>query len=78
MIPDVATGGAPARAAERQKVGPGKYASAGTAGLKTMCGTRPSPHCAPNRLSSSVAARRGDQCRSPRAMKAESQLHWWG
>ena len=30
-----------------------------------MCGIRPSAHCAPNRLSSSRAARRGAQCCRP-------------
>lgn len=73
--------GAPAAAPaveERQKSGLGKYASRGTAGLKTMWGTRPSDHCAPSRLSSSRWARRTDRWRSPIAMKAESQLHWCG
>ena len=60
--------GAPAArpsADERQKSGPGKYASSGTAGLKTMCGTRPSAHCAPSRVSSSRCARRGGQMAQP-------------
>src|SRR6478735_9020620 len=63
---------------ERQKSGLGKYASSGTEGLKTMCGTRPSSHWAASSVSSSVCARRGERCLSPIATKAESQDHWWG
>lgn len=63
---------------ERQKSGLGKYASSGTEGLKTMCGIRPSPHWASSSVSSSVCARRGETCRSPIAMNAESQDHWCG
>ena len=75
MIPDVATGGLPACAEDRQNAGPGKYASSGTAGLNTMCGMRPSNHCPPHKLSSSIAPRRGKQCCRPNAMNPESQLH---
>jgi hypothetical protein len=63
---------------ERQKSGLGKYASRGTEGLKTMCGIRPSPHCASSSVSSSVCARSGDRWRRPIAMNAESQDHWCG
>lgn len=76
-VPAGAPAGAPA-VEERQKSGLGKYASRGTAGLNTMCGTRPSAHWAPSRLSSSRWALRTDRWRRPIAMKAESQLHWCG
>ena len=75
MIPEVLIGGWPSTAADCQTDGPGKYASSGTAGLKAICGIRPSAHCAPNRLSSSLAARAGEMCCRPSAIKAESQLH---
>lgn len=81
-MPDVCTvRGAPAvwpAVEERQKSGLGKYASSGTEGLKTMCGTRPSPHWALSRVSSSVCARSGERWRRPIAMNAESQDHWCG
>ena len=79
---DQAGGGhAPARpgaSAERHISGPGKYAPTRSAGLNTMCGTRPSAHCARNRLASSRQARSGRTWASPIAMNAESQLHWCG
>src|SRR3954452_21291029 len=81
-MPDVCTvRGAPAArpaVEERQKSGLGKYASSGTEGLKTMCGTRPSPHWAASSVSSSVWARNGETCLRPIAMNAESQDHWCG
>lgn len=81
-MPDVCTvRGAPAArpaVEERQKSGLGKYASSGTEGLKTMCGTRPSPHWAASSVSSSVWARSGDRWRRPIAMNAESHDHWCG
>src|SRR5689334_21470594 len=81
-MPEVCTvRGAPAArpaVEDRQKSGLGKYASSGTEGLKTMCGTRPSAHWAASSVSSSVCARSGDTCLRPIAMNAESQDHWWG
>src|ERR1700733_2743864 len=38
----------------------------------------PVAHCAANRLSSSVMARRTSRCAQPIAMNALSQLHWCG
>ncbi len=76
--PEVATAGVPGTSAERHISGPGKYAPTRSAGLNTMCGTRPSAHCARNRLASSRQARSGRSWASPIAMNAESQLHWCG
>ena len=46
--------------------------------LNTMCGTRPSAHCAPKSVSSSRTARDGSTWTNPMAMNALSQLHWYG
>ena len=43
-----------------------------------MCGTMPVDHCAANSSSSSAMARRTSRCAHPMALKALSQLHWWG
>ena len=51
-----------------QNAGPGKYASSGTPGWKTMCGTRPSSHWPASSDSSSVAARSGSSHDHPIAM----------
>ena len=80
MIPDVSTsrGALGERLDDCQNAGPGKYASSATDGLNTMCGTRPSAHCARNSDRSSCWARVSSYHERPIAMNAESQLHWWG
>nr|WP_238454239.1 hypothetical protein [Micromonospora sp. ATA51] len=70
--------GAPSARAESQNSGPGKYDPTRSAGLNTMCGTRPSAHWAAKSVRSSRHARSGRTWASPTAMNAESQLHWCG
>ena len=53
-------GGGEAADALSQNAGPGKYASSGTSGWKTMCGTRPSPTGREQRLELGGGARRVD------------------
>ena len=55
MIPEVSTGGCPTTTRTARTPVRESRRRRATAGLKTMCGIRPSGHCAPNRLSSSVA-----------------------
>jgi hypothetical protein len=76
--PDVSAPGASGTSRERQKSGPGKYASRATRGLNTMCGTRPSAHCAAKSDSISLRPFAGATLAQPIAMNAESQLHWCG
>ena len=64
VSPDVAT----PSASPSQNAGPGKYASSGTSGWNTMCGTRPSGHWPRSSDSSSVAARAGSTHDQPIAM----------
>jgi hypothetical protein len=71
VSPEVATPSTPLS----QNAGPGKYASSGTPGWKTMCGTRPSGHCPRSSDSSSAAARAGSTQDQPIAMYAASQPH---
>jgi hypothetical protein len=80
VIPDVSTsrGAFDDRFEDCQNAGPGKYASSATDGLNTMCGTRPSAHWARNSDRSSWRALSSSYHDRPRAMNAESQLHWWG
>jgi hypothetical protein len=72
------TSGQPAARWLCQKSGPGKWASGGTAGLKTMWGSMPLAHCTLNSVSNSVWARCWSYQDRPIATNAESQLHWCG
>ena len=80
-MPDVsgADGAIPAEERDdRQYAGPGKYAPAGTSGLKTMCGSMPFAHWASKSVSSSRRARVRFVTLWPKAMNAVSHDHWCG